>query len=345
MDSKILMVGWSFPPEIEGGLDIHVANLFQELRELGVDVDLLLPEEKAPDREDVITVNSGEDTFSRARDLGRKAVEAAGEYDVIHTHDWLGTEAGLKSRKYRDTRWVATFHSLVSNRTRNPSRRIENLERAMAERSDSSVAVSRSLADAVEDRYGRRPEVVHNGFSDVSGNGSDIKEELGVDGDMVFFVGRHAEQKGVEHLIYGFSKLTETRDATLVIGGEGHMTGALERFVELLDMEDQVIFTGFIPEDELGDYYSSADVFVSPSINEPFGLTVTEALQAGTPVVATESGAEEILPGDAIVKVEPDSGSIKKGIEEALDRSSPPEPESRSWEEVAEEIREIYRDL
>jgi starch synthase len=112
----------------------------------------------------------------------------------------------------------------------------------------------------------------------------------------------------------------------------------------MLGIEDSVIFEGFIPDDELGDYYHSADVFVSPSINEPFGLTVTEAVEAGTPVVATSSGAEEVLPGNAVVSVEPDSDSIMKGIEAALDQEIG-EFDSRSWKEVAEETMEVYQEL
>ncbi len=332
------MVGWGYPPDIEGGLDIHVAKLFEQL-----DVELALPAENAPDEEGVISVEvESEDMLSMSTDLSRELVELAKDYDIIHTHDWFGAETGLKAKKYSDTKWVSTFHSLASGRTRNPNHRIENLERAMAERSDASLAVSQKLAEEVESRFDSRPEVVHNGFSRVETNGRDVKEELGID-NMVFYVGRHAEQKGVEHLIYGFSKLDT--DATLVIGGEGHMTDALKEFVHILDIEDQVIFTGFIPDEELGDYYKASDVFVSPSINEPFGLTVTEALEAGTPVVATKSGAEEVLPQDAIIRVEPDSDSIKQGVEKALEMDGLPEFESRGWEEVAEEIQQIYREL
>ncbi|MFB6291890.1 MAG: glycosyltransferase family 4 protein [Candidatus Nanohaloarchaea archaeon] len=336
---KVLMVGWGYPPEIEGGLDIHVARIFEQLH-TEIEVELALPAENAPDRDGIIPVETeGDDMLSMASDMSRKLVKLSGDYDIVHTHDWFGAESGLKSRKYSDTRWVSTFHSLASGRSRNPSHRIENLERAMVERSDACLAVSEKLAEEVEEKYRKRPKVIHNGFSRADATGRDLKEELGAE-KIVLYVGRHAEQKGVEHLIYGFSKLES--DATLVIGGEGHMTEALKEFVHILDIEEDVIFTGFIPGEELGDYYSSADVFVSPSINEPFGLTVTEALEAGTPVVATSSGAEEVLPEDAIIQVEPDSESIKQGIERALDRGVLPEFESRSWEEVADEIREIY---
>lgn len=343
MDKKILMLGWGFPPKIDGGLDVHVAHLFEELRKKDVEVHLALPADRAPEIPGIIPVelDAGE-MIPMARDMSREIVEIAEEYDIIHTHDWFGAEAGFKAKEYADTRWIATFHSLHSDRTRNPGREISMMERAAAERADEVIAVSERLADSIKNEFGRNSTVIHNGFSEPTSSGIDVKEELGIENDMVFFVGRHAEQKGIEHLIYGFSKFLESGDATLVIGGEGHLRDSLETFVELLGIQNSVKFTGFIPDDELGDYYSAADVFVSPSINEPFGLTVTEALESGTPVVATSSGAEEVLPEGTITRVRPDSNSIREGLETALEKKDAPKFRSRDWETVAEETLHVY---
>ncbi|MFB6176827.1 MAG: glycosyltransferase, partial [Halobaculum sp.] len=117
-----------------------------------------------------------------------------------------------------------------------------------------------------------------------------------------FFVGRHTDQKGISYLLYALSELRRD-DVTLVIGGTGHLTDQLRRFAELAGVADQVEFVGFIPETELGDYYASADLFVSPSRSEPFGITIVEALSVGTRVVATECGAAEVLPDDCLIQV------------------------------------------
>lgn len=345
MDKKILMLGWGYPPDIDGGLDIHVARLFEELRELGVDITLALPEERVPeDDEGIFSLDSGEgDMMERARNLSKEFVELAEDYDIVHTHDWFGAEPGLKAKKYADVKWISTFHSLSSQRSRRSSHRMQEMERGIIEKADKVLAVSEMLAEEVEEEYGRKPEAVHNGFSKAEERGKDIKEEIDIE-TMIFYVGRHAEQKGLEHLVYGFSKFLEGNDATLVLGGDGHMRQALEEFVEMLDIEENVIFEGFISKEELGDYYASADVFVSPSINEPFGLTVTEAVEAGTPVVATRNGAEELLPGNAIVRAEPDSDSIAEGIKKAMNHEIP-DHDSRSWKDVAEETIEIYREI
>ncbi|PSG99853.1 MAG: glycosyl transferase family 1, partial [Nanohaloarchaea archaeon SW_4_43_9] len=215
-----------------------------------------------------------------------------------------------------------------------------------AEEPDKVVAVSEKLAEEVEDEFDIKPEVVHNGFSEPESSGLDVRKhhDIPEDESIIFFVGRHAEQKGLEHLLYGFKKLLEERDAALVIGGKGHMTEPLKKFTEILGIRDSVVFPGFIPQEELGDYYREADVFVSPSINEPFGLTITEALESGTTVVATENGVEEIA-GDSLISTEPDSDSIKEGIEKALEQESRCKHESRSWEEMTEEVIETYRQL
>ncbi|MFB6242375.1 MAG: glycosyltransferase family 4 protein [Candidatus Nanosalina sp.] len=348
MTQKILLVGWGYPPKIDGGLDVHVYHLFQELRKQeDVEVRLTLPEERAPDREGIIPVETGEgDMDWKAREMSSKVAELAEDFDIVHTHDWFGAEAGFKAKKYSEANWVSTMHSLSSNRNRGVSEEIEELEEVAVEEPDKLIAVSESLGSEVKEDFSVEPKVIYNGFSTPDSTGKEVKEKLGIEGPMVFFVGRHAEQKGVEHLLYGFQKFLENgSDASLVIGGDGHMRDSLEKFTEILGVEDRVYFTGFIPSRELGDYYRDADVFVSPSINEPFGLTITEALESGTPVLATESGVNELVSGENILEISADSDSIASGLEKALERDFSPDFESRSWEEMCEEVMEVYREF
>ncbi|WP_414836822.1 glycosyltransferase family 4 protein [Candidatus Nanohalococcus occultus] len=340
---KVLMLGWGFPPDIDGGLDIHVAEVFKHLRKNEeVRIDLALPKSRAPSLENVIPIETGDgDMIDRSRIMSQEVAEIAEEYDIIHTHDWFGAEAGFKSKKYSDVKWVSTFHSLSSGRSRTPSKRLERMEKAAAEESDVLISVSESLAEEVNEKYSRQPEVIYNGYEKPETHGKDVKSDLGIEGEMIFYVGRHAEQKRIELLIRAFEKLDR---GTLVLGGTGHMKNALEQFVELLGIEDSVRFVGFIPDSELGDYYSSADVFVSPSRNEPFGLTITEAACCGTPVVATESGALEILPEQTYFKAEGNSDSLKENIEKALETDVEIATE-RSWKSSSEKIYRIYEDI
>jgi glycosyltransferase involved in cell wall biosynthesis len=347
MNKKILLVGWGFPPKIDGGLDIHVKHLFEELLRRGIDVELALPEEYAPDREKIIGLDLEEgDMVWKARKLSSRVAEISSDYDIIHTHDWFGAEAGFKARKYSDVKWVSTIHSSTAGRSRNHGEgEVRDLERLAVTEPDKCISVSRKLSKEVKEEYNKKPEVVHNGFSQPGNSGFDPKKELDIDGDRFFFVGRHAEQKGIEHLIYGFKKYLENDDATLVVGGDGEMKESLEKFTEMLNIEENVIFLGFIPSEELGDYYLAADVFVSPSINEPFGLTISEALESGTPVVATDSGISEIVSGNMITEVEPDSDSIAEGLKQAVDTEKGFEVEGRTWAEMSSEIIDVYSSL
>lgn len=345
---KILLTGWGFPPNIDGGLDIHVYHLFEELeKDEDIDVTLALPAENAPDRENVTAVETGEgDMAWRARNLSSEVAKISEEFDIIHTHDWFGAEAGFKASKYSNTAWISTIHSLISSRTRGSSEKITQMEQVAVSEPDKVISVSKGLKDDIKEEFRVNTSVIYNGFSQPSSTGKSVKKDLEIEDEMIFFVGRHAEQKGIEHLLYGFKKyLDNGGHATLVIGGDGHMRDSLEEFTQILEISEKVVFTGFIPSEELGDYYRDADVFVSPSINEPFGLTITEALESGTPVLATESGVNELVSTGAIFEITPDSDSIAEGIEQALKEDFSPEYESRSWKDMAEEIKEVYREL
>ncbi|MFB6180307.1 MAG: glycosyltransferase family 4 protein [Candidatus Nanohalobium sp.] len=347
MQKKILLVGWGYPPKIDGGLDIHVYHLYQELKKKeDLNVSLALPEENMPTSEEGfhgIKLGEGEMTW-QARKMSREVAKIAEDFDIVHTHDWFGAEAGFKASKYSEVDWVSTIHSLSSVRSRGGSEEIEQLEEVAVKEADLVTAVSEKLGDEIREKYGGEPEIIYNGFSQPDSTGKDVKQKLEIDQEMVLYVGRHAEQKGVEHLLYGFKKfLEEGGKASLVIGGDGHMRPSLERFTRLLGIEDRVHFTGFIPSEVLGDFYAAADVFVSPSVNEPFGLTITEALESGTPVLATESGVNELVSGESIIEIKPESDSIAEGLEKALSRDFSPEFESRSWSEMGDEFAEVYR--
>lgn len=345
---KILLVGWGYPPNIDGGLDIHVERLFNNLKkENSVNITLALPEERAPEKEDVIGLETGKGgILEKSRNMSGEVAKLAEDFDVVHTHDWFGAEAGFKSQKYSDCKWVSTIHSLNSDRGGSGDGEVEKLEKIAVKEPDKVLAVSSQLEEEIYDICGVRPAVVRNGSSKPPETGLDVKEMLGIDEDMVFFVGRHAEQKGVKSLIYGFKKYRDQGgQAKLVLGGKGHLSNSLKEFTEILNLEDYVFFEGFIPRRELGDYYSSADVFVSPSRSEPFGLTITEALECGTPVVATASGVEEILPEDSLIHVEPESDSIAEGIKKGLETDKEIKDLGRSWKDMAEDVLEVYKDV
>lgn len=347
MAYKILMLGWGFPPNVTGGLDTAVGELFEQLAPRDdIEVELVLPAEYAPpDREGIHGVDTGDgDIITRIGQLSSAFVERAADADIIHTHDWFGYNPGSRAQAEHEVEWVTTFHSLSSDRNADPPQREVRTEQRVVNRADHLLAVSEFTARKLRHEYSGEADVIYNGFSTVETTGRDIKDELGIDGPMLFFVGRHTDQKGISYLLYALSELGRD-DVTLVIGGSGHLTDQLKRFAELAGVEDRVEFVGFVPENELGDYYANADLFVSPSRSEPFGITIVEALSVGTRVVGTECGAAEVLPDDCLIQVGQDSSSIADGIERALEIDTPIEYDERTWEEVAREHREFYESV
>ena len=343
MAPKVLWLGWGYPPNVTGGLDTFGGEMFDRFDRRGVDVELVLPAEYAPEgRENVIGVPTGDgDIITRIGRLSSEFADRAADKDIIHTHDWFGYGPGSRATANSDATWVTTFHSLSSDRNLDPPQREVETERRIVERTDHLIAVSHYTAGKIEREYGGSADVIHNGFSTVETTGRDLKAELGIDGEMVFYVGRHTDQKGISHLLYAIEKLRRD-DVTLVVGGSGHLTAQLRRFAELLGIDDRVMWVGYVAEDDLGDYYASADLFVSPSLSEPFGITITEALSAGTRVVATECGAAEILPKTCVIPAEPNSSSLAAAIERALAMDDPLDFEPRSWDAVVDEYLDFY---
>ncbi len=347
MPPTVLMLGWGFPPNITGGLDTAVGELYERLAPRDdVELELVLPEEFAPpDRDGIHGVPTGQgDIVTRIGRLAEEFADRAADADIIHTNDWFGYNPGSRARSNHDVEWITTFHSLSADRNLDPPEREVQTEQRLVNRCDHLVAVSEFTRDRIRTHYDADARVIYNGFSSVEPTGMDVKAEHDIDGTMLLFLGRHTDQKGISYLLYALSKLRRD-DVTLVLGGKGHLTDQLKRFTELLGIEDDVVFAGYIPEADLGDYYASADLFVSPSLAEPFGITIVEALSVGTRVVASESGAAELLPEDCVIEVAPDSDSIADGIEHALSLSSPIEYDVRTWEDVAEEHVAFYTEV
>lgn len=351
MVKKVLLLGWGHPPDIDGGLDIHVAELYKELKKVeDIDVDLAIPGFKQVKDEDIIflDVEESEDMIWISRQLSSEVAQLSKKYDVIHTHDWFGAEAGFKAQKYSDCKWISTIHSLSFNRSRGSSPEIEKMEKLAVEKSDKLISVSNCLAQEIKSHFNVNSHIIHNGFSEPESSGLDVREKHGIgDSNLCFFVGRHAEQKGIEHLLYGFKKFLDTNgEGKLLIGGTGHMKEPLEEFRDILGLQEDVEFIGYINDEVLGDYYSAADVFVSPSINEPFGLTISEALKKETRIVATESGIQELVSDNYFIEVDPSSTSICRGIHKALQREDQLESlDMRSWEEMSSEVLNVYRSV
>jgi glycosyltransferase involved in cell wall biosynthesis len=320
---KVLHVGWSKPSVFCGGLDIHVSNTVQSFSGK-VDSSLVYVRDK----------KNNQDPVRRSFKTAQEAVKQHADADLVHTHDWMGVPTGIKLRS-QGAAWVSTVHSL-------PNQHPE-LEAAAVSEPDAVTTVSKLLADKVSVKYGSSPDIVRNAFAQMEPAPQSPTEKIGdLSNDKILcvYAGRHSPEKNLKVLIYAFSRFSEENPAHLVITGEGSNTAQLKRLAQMLDVDDQVTFTGFLKRSMVGRCIEEADLFVHPADSEPFGLSISEAVALGTPVVAGESGVFELVDKGYVV-VQPKIRQIVAGMEEALGME--PEPmRPRKWEDVASEYEQIY---
>lgn len=241
-----------------------------------------------------------------SQEVGRIAKDE--DFDIIHAHDWMAFKAGLLAKKMSGKPLIVHIHSTEIDRTgglNNINQEIFAIEKEAMEQADQVIAVSKLTKKMIVDFY-RIPsgkiEVVHNGINidDYSGYFEEtvFVHQLKEQGNkVVLFVGRLTIQKGVDYFLKAAKRVLEFYPkAIFVIVGSGDMERQIIREVAVLGISDKVFFVGFLRGKELIDMYRLADLFVMPSVSEPFGLTALESVVNGTPVLLSkQSGVSEVL--------------------------------------------------
>ena len=232
------------------------------------------------------------------------------EFDVIHAHDWLTCRAALRAKAISGKPLIVHIHSIESDRAGiehggNPIvREIESISMLLADR---VIAVSERTKQAIIREYnipGDKIDVVHNSISSdmlVPQSGENAYKYLTSMKQqgykVVASIGRLTLQKGLPSLLRAFRYVVDRNPKTLLL-----MVGSGEQYYELLELvaelglAQNVVFTEFQRGKNYRDAYSVADLFVMPSVSEPFGITPLEAIGYGTPVlVSKQSGVTEVL--------------------------------------------------
>ncbi len=306
----------------------------------------------------------GLNLFDEVRRYGLQArlIAMEEDYDVIHAHDWLSFRAGIEAKRVSGKPLVVHVHATEFDRTAgNPNQYIYEEERRGLHAADCIIAVSQHTKNVIVEHYGILPErvmVVHNGIdhqehrhhlplalANIRTQGKKI----------VLFVGRITIQKGPDYFIKVAKRVLEYAPDTLfVISGTGDMEHQIIRLASDLGLGDKIIFAGFVRGDELLKLYRAADLYVMPSVSEPFGLTALEALANGTPIlVSKQSGVSEVLThvlksdfwdiddmADKIVNV---VGS--PGLQDTLGKLGTKDVEHVTWENAAGKCVQIYEDI
>ena len=223
---------------------------------------------------------------------GTIAMTHKDEFDVIHAHDWLTYNAGIAAKRHVH---ATSFDRSSDN---NIDTRVYEIEKRGMEAADKVITVSDLTRNIVITKYGIDPAkvvTVHNAV-DFSGR-SEVKVEKGVKDKVVTFLGRITFQKGPEYFIEAAAKVLKRCDnVRFVMAGSGDMMNRSIRQVARLGISDRFHFTGFLRGTEVQKMFALSDVYVMPSVSEPFGISPLEAMRSGVPsVISRQSGAAEVL--------------------------------------------------
>lgn len=231
---------------------------------------------------------------------GTIAMEHKDEFDIIHAHDWLTYLAGIAAKELTGKPLVVHVHATSFDRGTEDQidSRVYDIERRGMMAADKVIAVSDLTRNIVINKYGIDPEkvvTVHNAV-DFSGR-ENVKVERGVCDKVVTFLGRITFQKGPEYFIEAAAKvLKRTKGVRFVMAGSGDMMNRCIRHVAKLGISDRFHFTGFLRGAEVQKMFAMSDVYIMPSVSEPFGISPLEAMCSNVPaIISNQSGAAEVL--------------------------------------------------
>ena len=231
---------------------------------------------------------------------GTIAMQHKDEFDVIHAHDWLTYLAGIAAKELTGKPLVVHVHATSYDRgdEKHIDTRILDIETRGMLAADRVVTVSNLTRSIVSNKYHIDPSkvvTVHNAV-DFSGR-ENLSVERGVKDKVVTFLGRITFQKGPEYFIEAAAKvLKRTDNVRFVMAGSGDMMNRCIKYVARLGISDRFHFTGFLRGKDVQKMFALSDVYIMPSVSEPFGISPLEAMRTNVPsIISRQSGAAEIL--------------------------------------------------
>ena len=222
------------------------------------------------------------------------------ECDVIHSHDWLTYPAGIHAKNVTGKPLVIHVHATDFDRSRgNVNPTVFSIEKDGMENADHIITVSDLTRRTVIEKYGINPDkvtTVHNAVIPLSDDIVNMprhekKEKI------VTFLGRITMQKGPEYFVEAAAKvLKKNKNLRFVMAGSGDMMDDMIRLAAKRDIADRFHFTGFLKGRQVYEMLRNSDVYMMPSVSEPFGISPLEAMEMGVPsIISKQSGCAEIL--------------------------------------------------
>ena len=278
--------------------------------------------------------------------------------DVIHSHDWLTYPAGIHAKNVTGKPLVIHVHATDFDRSRgNVNPTVFAIEKDGMENADHIITVSDLTRRTVIEKYGISPDkvtTVHNAVIPLSDELLNLPRHDKKD-KVITFLGRITMQKGPEYFVEAAAKvLQKNKHVRFVMAGGGDMEHAMIRLAAQRGIADRFHFTGFLKGKEVYQMFRDSDVYVMPSVSEPFGISPLEAMEMGVPsIISKQSGCAEIL--DNVIKTDYwDIHAMADAIYaictypdlyEYLRDEGKKEVDAIKWEDVGLKVRRIYEEV
>lgn len=421
MKKKVLMLGWEFPPLINGGLGVACYGIAKALAAKS-DLRLIIP--KADPNFVVNNVNTiglnnakadelmkGKELFNFKDFLDVEYVEAnimpyqnvkhptnqedkakevnylddlnffkhddiyggdvlgkvmkftnvavliamTKDFDIVHAHDWMTFLAGIQIKTLSGKPLVLHVHATEVDRSGPENKGVVfEIEKKGFEEADKIIAVSQYTADIIAEHYGISPdkiEVCHNGIDKTE----TFRKSRPNGEKLVLYLGRLVSQKGPEYFLETALKVIEkVPEVRFVMAGTGDSLKNLIEEGAARRIGSKFHFTGFLNQEKVRQLYSMADVYVMPSVSEPFGLSALEAAQFGVPcVLSKQSGVSEVLPNalsadfwDTDLMARHIVDLLKnKTLKEYVVNTTHHDIDNLTWDATADKILKVYSKL
>ena len=244
----------------------------------------------------------GENLFEEIANYALVAGEIAmrEEFGIIHAHDWLTFPAGIAAKRASGKPLVIHVHATDFDRSGgkvNPG--VFEIEKIGMEIADKIITVSNLTRNTVIEKYGIHPDKVVTVYNAVDplADHERLQIKRGITDKVVTFLGRVTLQKGPEYFIQAAYKVLQKMDnVRFVMAGSGELLQKMIHWTAALGISDRFHYTGFLKGDDVFRMFSISDVYVMPSVSEPFGISPLEAMQSNVPaIISYQSGVAEIL--------------------------------------------------
>lgn len=302
----------------------------------------------------------GQDLFAEVERYAFRAKDIVpqSDFDVIHAHDWMTFKAAVYAKELSGKPLIVHVHATEFDRSAgHPNPQVLDYERIGLENADSIIAVSNYTKEKIIELYDIDPDkivVIHNAIEKQT-KVVDRKPLLTNETKQVLFLGRLTIAKGADYLLKAAAKVIKVfPNVKFLFVGKGEMTEELVDLSIDLGISKNVVFTGWLSHDQVDEAYKVADLFVMPSITEPFGLTALEAMRNGTPVlISKQSGVSEVIQNCLKVDfwdVEDMANKILSvlkynPLQETLMENGSHDVDQVSWETQTSKIVELYESL